>query len=235
MKKKLEAELISLAHRILKLDATADVSDLQREAQTLYEKLTVLKFVEEHLDDKPSIVSNKAVFDTIDEVFESKNNDEIIKHNLKAYNESEEPREQIITPVIDTIKDMMTEMPKEEQTLEDILGDVLPEPTFVKRDADIVTPVIEKKETIESKQRSLNDKLKKGIHIGLNDRLAFISHLFNGSQEDYNRVISQLNTISNEEDAKSFIEHMVKPDYNNWEGKEAYEERFLQVVESKFA
>jgi hypothetical protein len=53
--------------------------------------------------------------------------------------------------------------------------------------------------------------------------------------EDYNRVLSQLNTIDSEERSISFIENMVKPDYNNWVGKEQYEERFIELVARRFA
>jgi len=28
---------------------------------------------------------------------------------------------------------------------------------------------------------------------------------------------------------------MVKPDYNNWEGKDDYAQRFMEVVEKKFS
>ena len=35
------------------------------------------------------------------------------------------------------------------------------------------------------------------------------------------------------EEAKQFINQMVKPDYS-WEGKEEYEERFMQIIENKF-
>ncbi|MFD0863231.1 hypothetical protein ACFQ1M_13540 [Sungkyunkwania multivorans] len=235
MKKKLEAELISIAHRVLKLKGKSDVVKLHEEVKKLYEQLTVLKFVEEHLDSgSEPVMGEKALYDTIDDVFENKNNDEVIKHNLKEYNDRDEPMEQIITPVIDTIKDIVAEMPKEE-TLDDILGDILPEPTFVKRDADIVTPDAKDIVTkVEVKKRSLNDKIQRGFNIGLNDRLAFVNHLFNGSQEDFNRVLSQLNTINNAADAKGFLEVMVKPDYNNWDGKEEYENRLVEIIEKKF-
>ncbi|WP_019037476.1 hypothetical protein [Psychroflexus tropicus] len=83
-------------------------------------------------------------------------------------------------------------------------------------------------------KRSLNDKLKKGIKIGLNDRIAFTNQLFGGSTDDYNRVLSQLNTMSSYEEALRFIQLQVKPDYGHWEGKEAVEERFMQIVERKF-
>ena len=81
----------------------------------------------------------------------------------------------------------------------------------------------------------MNDKLKgKSLQIGLNDKLAFIKHLFEGKSEDYDRVVSQINTARSLPEAKKLIKDMVKPDYNNWEGKEEYEERFIEIVESKF-
>lgn len=75
----------------------------------------------------------------------------------------------------------------------------------------------------------------KAIVIGLNDRIGFEKNLFGGSSEDLNRVLSQLNTLATFEEAQQFIEQMVKPDYNNWTGKEDYEQRFLEVVERKFS
>ncbi|MDP5082612.1 MAG: hypothetical protein NWP87_08155, partial [Winogradskyella sp.] len=87
----------------------------------------------------------------------------------------------------------------------------------------------------EKAMKSLNDKLKgEGLKIGLNDKLAFIKHLFEGKNEDYDRVISQINTTHSIGEARRLILEMVKPDYNNWRGKEEYEERFIEIVESKF-
>ena len=86
----------------------------------------------------------------------------------------------------------------------------------------------------EQRPRSVNDRLKSGISIGLNDRLAYIKHLFAGNAADYNRVISQLNTFSDFDEAYKFIQLVVKPDYNNWEGKEQYEDRFVEIIANKF-
>lgn len=74
----------------------------------------------------------------------------------------------------------------------------------------------------------------RSLTLGLNDRIAFEKNLFGGSGEDLNRVISQLNTFDSFDEAKEFIADMVKPDYNNWQGKEEYEERFMALVEKKF-
>lgn len=80
-----------------------------------------------------------------------------------------------------------------------------------------------------------NTQNLKTITLGLNDRIAFEKNLFGGSGEDLNRVISQLNTMDRFEDAKDFIRDLVKPDYNNWQGKEEYEERLMELVEKRFS
>ncbi len=74
----------------------------------------------------------------------------------------------------------------------------------------------------------------KSISIGLNDRIGFVKHLFNDSNEDFNRVMSQLNSFSTFEEAKNFINEMVIPDYDYWVGEEEYFERFMVVIEKKF-
>ena len=52
-------------------------------------------------------------------------------------------------------------------------------------------------------QPSLNDQLKtQGFQIGLNDRLAFVKNLFENSNEDYDRVLSQLSTLGSFEEAQ---------------------------------
>ena len=84
------------------------------------------------------------------------------------------------------------------------------------------------------KAKSLNDTLSTNFQIGLNDRIAFVKHLFKGNQEDFNRVVSQLNTFKNEKEAKNFVLTMVKPDYN-WSEKEEFEARFMEIIERKFS
>ncbi|MDR0229700.1 MAG: hypothetical protein LBI72_11665 [Flavobacteriaceae bacterium] len=91
------------------------------------------------------------------------------------------------------------------------------------------------KEPVAVKTKSLNDVFNSTIVVGLNDRIAFEKYLFEGSSEDFNRVLSQLNTVASYDEAISFVEHLVKPEYNNWEGKNEYEERFMAIVEKRFA
>lgn len=91
-----------------------------------------------------------------------------------------------------------------------------------------------KEEPKQENKKSLNDALGKTISLGLNDRIAFEKHLFGGSGEDLNRVLSQLNTFDTFREAREFIDDLVKPDYNNWKDKEEYEERFMGLVEKRF-
>ena len=176
----------------------------------------------------------------------------------------EESKTETIEPLFNPIFELSIEeeeektAPKLEQKqilFEDLLGSDYKEPDFVKVN-DIPKEVERASEMafenaeetfvpeikaevfaakMEHKIASLNDTLIKGINIGLNDRIAFVKHLFAGSNEDFNRVVSQISTYDSFEEAQSFVEDMVKPDYNNWEGKEDYAARFMNLVEKKFA
>lgn len=82
--------------------------------------------------------------------------------------------------------------------------------------------------------KTINDAFSNMVTIGLNDRIAFEKHLFNNSSEDLNRVISQLNTIETFQEAKDFIDDLVKPDFNFWQGKDEYAHRFMTMIEKRF-
>ncbi|QYJ68752.1 hypothetical protein [Flavobacterium litorale] len=333
MKKKLEAELISIAHRVLKMKNRAGLEQLQQETLRLYEKLSVLKFVEDNLSDVKPTIGFAAASEKIEQAYEAADNeeepevmqpelvnevteDEIEESEAKEApvaeaeeedNKSEDkvdavtqaetpepaaepepkpeavaeapepetPKQEEIKPVgespfgfdIDFEPKEPTEIPEKQKEIsfEDFHDYV--EPEFVKKDTDAPAPA-EVKATEESwhnwepkkeepepevateaesepfvpvqtsqsetAKRSLNDSLGKAINLGLNDRIAFEKHLFDGNSDDLNRVLSQLNTFDKFTDARNFINELVKPDYNNWKDKEEYEERFMGIVEQKF-
>jgi hypothetical protein len=91
------------------------------------------------------------------------------------------------------------------------------------------------KENVKKPRKgSLNQQLGQGnINFGLNDRIAFVKHLFGENMTDFNRVVSQLNTFEDFEEAEHFIENLVKPDYD-WYQKEEYELRFKNVIRQRF-
>jgi hypothetical protein len=335
MKKRLEADLISIAHRILQLKNKSDINQLYLETQKLYEKLAVLRFVEEHFGEQKPTIGQAEIVEKMETVFENDTmmefqrnfgNEKIVAEDLvaeqilvdeplaeeiienptiidgevhqieledenttteneslesntiesqpvleldevKSITDEEGPIEEITTvleeteinPIAEQIEEIKTETPKKTEAVqisfEDLLGGHYTEPNFVKRSQLEQTlenkaaetslpfdfqpepisndnPVVLEKE--EPKTITLNDKLAKGITIGLNDRIAFVKHLFGGDSEDYNRVLSQLITFDTFQETKAFIDEMVKPDYNNWEGKEDFEHRFMEIIEKKF-
>lgn len=264
MHKKLEAELVSLAHNILQMKNKSDAIALREKARLLYERLSVLTFVDEYLNTTPNAVETKekiiAKIEAIEKV-----------ELIVGKDEVEELIEQLVEDKIEN--PVKVEIKEEKEIVTDIENDFIEEPEEPEEPAEPEEPVeVEIEQTIflekeisESKKQitlqeefkdsvsvdvttnlftkiedkilkgkpSLNDTLKSNIQVGLNDRIAFVKYLFDHSQADFNRVLSQLNSFKTEQEAMSFINKMVKPDYD-WSGKEEYETRFLELVKRKF-
>ncbi|MGC1514630.1 MAG: hypothetical protein WA810_03585 [Maribacter sp.] len=228
MKVKLKKDLKKLATEILTADDLDDVSGLYELSKDLYEKLAVLRFIEEELNELEVDVSKNAIAAKFEEMANA-----ILRSN-QTVPENNPHEEDIMIPGMDTIKDMVSEMPNNEQ-LEDVLAEFMSKPNYQKNDMELFMPAKEKGNGEADKSKSLNDRTDRtDIKVDLNNRLAFVKHLFNGNIEDYNRVLSQLKTIDSEERSVSFIINMVKPDYNHWTGKEEYEERFMEVISRRF-
>jgi hypothetical protein len=297
MKKRLEAELISLAHRVLKLKNKSEIDQLYLESRKLYETLAVLKFygdnyeqvkseiTQEDLEEKLTAVAEditlievkpKEVVPVIEEPVveatpeievidqtdsetednEIEEEEEVIEEEEieeeyagEIANEEEEglPKPELEEMNFEPIFEMAAEAPKEavveekvedkkpeakQISFEDLLGENYSEPVFVKPTDVVIPPSL--KSVLDEKPLSLNDQHSKAINIGMNDRIAFVKHLFADSNEDYNRVLSQLNSFSTYNEANDFIEEIIKPDYDNWKGSEEYAERFMEIVANKF-
>lgn len=206
-----------------------EISQLYEASKNLYEKLAVLKFIEEKLNDIEVDVSKNVIAAR----FETMAN--AVLNVDSSVPESNPHKEDIMTPGMQTIRAMVSEMPND-IAIDEVLAEFMAKPNLMKNDKELFTPKVENGAQKETKSKSLNDKLgERELKIDLNNRLAFVKHLFNDSTEDYNRVLSQLSTIDSEERSKAFIKKMVKPDYNNWEGKEEFEERFIALIERKFS
>ena len=229
MIRKLREELIKLSTEIITAREDQDLAELYDKARRIYEKLAVLKFIDEKLSDVEVDVSKNVIASRFEKVANA-----VLSGNISVP-ESNPHEEDIMTPGMETIKDMVSEMPTE-TALEQVFAEFVAKPDLMKNDKENVG-VAEKVEKSEqkSKSKSLNDRFVKDLQIGLNDKLAFVKHLFNGNMEDYTRVLSQLNTIETEERSIAFITNMVKPEYDNWEGKEEYENRLMALIERRFA
>ena len=159
----------------------------------------------------------------------------VLEHLQQQTSQTEEDQQREVIPVTEKINALVTELPLEEESaaIEDLFATVA-NPVFIKKEVESQEQISTDQPTESTAAKNLNDILGKGIQIGLNDRLAFINNLFDQSEEDYQRVISQVQTLSSWEEAQNFIEQMIKPDYDFWEGKEEFEVRFLKCLESNF-
>lgn len=313
MKKKIEGELISIAHRLLKLKNHTETIQLLEEVKKLYEQLTLLKFYEANtalvneefsealfeekvaqivvgtieVEDEEEIHIEMAskehiaqieeeLFEKNDishELFPSSDMEEMVNEEIKSESIDEAAVEESqIDEVIETPleKKEITSNPEiigtkvsKQISMEDILVHDYQDTFFEKKEAtnDVTSDVFktiveeeiseEKGEEISSEVASVSESTSeveiaiesieetpvvngKAIVLGLNDKIAFEKNLFAGNGDDLNRVLSQLNTFTNWDEAKSFVLDFVKPDYNNWENKEEFEVRFLEIVENKF-
>lgn len=228
MKRKLKEELVKLSTEIITSQDAGDIPELYEKAKNLYEKLAVLKFIEEKLSDIEIDISKNVIASKFEKMASA-----VIDGN-RAVPENNPHEEDIMTPGIDTIKHMVSEMPKDLH-LEQLFAEFVAKAEVMKNDVKEVTPEV-RDIPKQEKPKSLNDKLTtREIVIGLNDRLAFVKHLFNDSTEEFNRVLSQLNTIESADRSLAFIENMVKPEYDHWKGKEEYASRFMALIARRFS
>lgn len=221
MVRKLKEELVTLATSILSAQDDKDITVLYHNAKNLYEKLAVLKFIDEKLSDIEVNVSKNDIASRFEKIATA-----VLSGNTSVP-ESNPHEEDLMTPVMDSIKDMVLEMPSKAEW-----DEVLMSSGAAPDIAEGLIPMENKSKAIQS---TLNDALGRELHIALNDKLDFVKYLFNNTMEDYNRVISQLNTIHTEERSIAFINIMIKPEYDNWKGKEDYEARFMAVLKHRFS
>ena len=246
MHKKLAADLTSLAHSILQMKNKEDVFALKTKAHEVYEKLAVLAFVEEYINNTPNpdhtkdelVAMVKNATDLIDKELPENDTEQTLQEEVI---ESSESIEQVVENDSSLIEEFVSNEQIDENAkdhpikksfdleTDDLFsqtGDDLEPKIKENTDTSEVLPTLEDelKDTISAdvvsdlfenaQKKSLNDKLQGDIQIGLNDRIAFVKNLFGGSQEDFNRVVSQLNSFKTQKEAKKFINKMVKPDYD---------------------
>ena len=242
MKKQLESELISIAHRILKLTGKEDLEKMQSEIALLYQKISILKFLEDNHDGQPTETKGleASFFNALDGAFNNSVTDSVEIADKTFVNIDTEDTESIMEPAIEKIKDIVAQIPEETAEVDAMLDAINDSPEVIEQDLNELSPSFAQLPIFDAVELdpptpSLNDQLKtQGFQIGLNDRLAFVKNLFENSSEDYDRVLSQLSTLGSFEEASDLLNTIIKPDYNNWEGQEDIEARFLEIIEQKF-
>ena len=220
---------MKLCTEIITSSDNTDTIKLYDAAKEVYEKLAVLKYIEEKLSDIEIDVSKNVLAAKFEMMANA------VMNENRLVPESSPHEEDIITPGIETIKDMVSEMPTSEE-VERIFTDFVAKTEALKKDKEWVSPDTGSKNGNESKFKSLNDAFTpKDLSFGLNDRLAFIKHLFNGNADSFDKAVSHLNTVDTEERSLAFLTKLIKPEYNDWKDKEEYEKRFIAIIQRRFA
>jgi len=234
MKKKVLSQINAIAQGIVSSENEIDISKLKNELLQLYEKLTILEFLESSVETE----------------FEKPERTATDSKTYREQNWFKEPdpvpqnphEDQLVEPLTEKIKDIVANMPNEnEEAIEELLKEIIPSKETSKNDLEefaasyTENPVFERKQKmeVEEKPKSINDNINSGLQIGLNDRIAFIKQLFNNSTDDYLKVLSQINSMDTFEEAQIFIQSKVRLDYN-WAEKETYVDRFLLIIEKSF-
>ena len=216
MPNKIHQQLKQLAKEILEMEKPYDYQKVYDATLLLFERLILIKNAEGF---------NKDFWEDLETNFDQAvdfiKGQPVAKTAAENFNDREE-----LPPIMDTIKEIVKEIPETKPSVADLFQENSKELSFERKE--------EVPSTEKETQKSLNDKFSKGLQEDLNDRLAFIKYLFDQNANDYQRAISQIATLQTWEHAQKFILEMIKPDYNQWEGKEQYEIRFLKIVENNF-
>jgi len=186
------------------------VSELIELSQSLHSACIELKVMEELADSMKA--ENKA-------------------HEVTASVRESAPRTKQVLPN-EAIIEEMVQLSREKLDIQEE-GSQLEEEEYIEREVvieEVSSSGADAVEGHEEHKTDLNKRLTRRIVVDFNDRFAFVNKLFEGNQEDFNSVISQLNTMGTFKEAVNFIDNIVKPDYN-WKGKEEFEERFLALIE----
>ena len=223
MTEKIKIALLEWAKKVLNQEAQWDEEKTHEAIQKLYELSIVQKMLlEEETVNNDQWKRQQA---QLNEVIESLTG-ESKKERIKEENME-------VAPMMETIKNMVTEMP-EPETYEKLFETIEDMPTFVPKDKEVSTETKESQFQKAEERKNINDHFAKTLSIDLNDRLAFIKHLFEGDSKTYERVLAQVITYETWEEVFLFIEAHVKTEYDNWTGKEEVVERFLNTLQKNF-
>ena len=228
MDNKIKKALLTLAENIIKDHSQWDNQQLHQAIQKLYELSICQKFFSEEKSHKTDLWERQQA--ALSSVIEN------LTGPLSSI-ASDQTEDLEVPPMMETIKNMVTEMPESDQY--DRLFETIEEPPIFipkQEDAPSEAPKVSKSKSLSGieERKSLNDKFAQELTIDLNDRLAFIKHLFEENTRAYEAVLAQIVTYSSWEEVREFIINKVKIEYPHWKEKEAVEARFMKTLEQNF-
>ncbi len=228
MTEKIKMALNAWAEKVLKDQAHWDTDQIHQAIQKLYELSVCHKILMQ--DSAPATDLWKRQQAELSSVLET------LTGTSKTKKEDKEDEFEV-PPMMETIKNMVTEMP-EPENYERLFEAVKEPPVFVPKNAEESesTPADVAHTLTETEERkNLNDQFAQSLSIDLNDRLAFIKHLFGENVSAYEAVISQIVTYNTWDEVDEFIQTKVKVEYPHWKDKEALEARFMTTLQNNFS
>ena len=223
MTEKIKTALVQWATNIIKDQSNWDDEKTHEAIQKIYE----LSIFQKMLTDQEEI--DQSLWERhqkkLDEVINS------LTENTNKENTNDNDME--VAPMMETIKNMVTEMP-EPETYEKLFESVGTPPTFMSKKNDSIRNRLDTEKDISKDKKNINDQFSKKLSVDNNERLAFIKHLFDGDIINYERVLNQTLTLDSWSEVSNLISSKVKIEYNNWKGKEDIADRFLTVLQKSF-
>ena len=223
MTEKIKTALVQWATNIIKDQSNWDDEKTHDAIQKIYE----LSIFQKMLTDQEEI--DQSLWER-----HQKKLDEVINSLTEGTNKEKTKDDDMeVAPMMETIKNMVTEMP-EPETYEKLFESVGTPPTFMSKKNDSIRNRLDTEKDISKDKKNINDQFSKKLSVDNNERLAFIKHLFDGDTINYERVLNQTLTLGSWSEVSNLISSKVKIEYNNWKGKEDIADRFLTVLQKSF-
>lgn len=264
MKKKLQQEIMGLVNKLGNENENFNTKNVKEIVHKLYEKLCVLEYLETQINEEKEAQNGVESFDSKsyreknwfsepEPVPQPKHKEDLVEPLMEKIKDLVAQMPEESQRVDELLEEIVPKKRYIKNDLEEFASKYQQTPVFERKEQQkkeekhtATKEADEPQEPSENisqtkkmpvdpdKPRSINDALHRGMNIGLNDRLAFIKHLFNDSTDDFNRVISQINTMDSYSQAQDFIKGKIKPDYNYWLNKDEYANRFMAIIEKSF-
>ena len=223
MTEKIKTALVQWATNIIKDQSNWDDEKTHDAIQKIYELSIFQKMLidQEEIDQSLWERHQKKLDEVINSLTEDTNKEKTKDDDME------------VAPMMETIKNMVTEMP-EPETYEKLFESVGTPPTFMSKKNESVKNKLDTEKDISNDKKNINDQFSKKLSVDNNERLAFIKHLFDGDTNNYERVLNQTLTLGSWSEVSNLISSKVKIEYNNWKGKEDIADRFLTVLQKSF-
>jgi len=223
MTEKIKTALVQWATNIIKDQSNWDDEKTHDAIQKIYELSIFQKMLidQEEIDQSLWERHQKKLDEVINSLTEDTNKEKTKDEDME------------VAPMMETIKNMVTEMP-EPETYEKLFESVGTPPTFMSKKNESIRNNLDTEKEISNDKKNINDQFSKKLSVDNNERLAFIKHLFDGDRNNYERVLNQTLTLGSWSEVSNLIISKVKIEYNNWKGKEDIADRFLTVLQKSF-